>query len=348
MASFGVRGRKRAKPFIVFVDDPTDVQRTQLLDRLRLDVSAASEGGELDLYECVDLFREVAQRCGSLSHALLPIRSTENDEQSDSVARLRELVHRGVLASFDSLVDAIHAEHQSQTTALVDALTPITGSKTQSRVVVATSFTESAIALSAEMIRRWGRGRVATHLKTNGEDDNRDAIARWTKGGSCSILVVDASAEEGANLQIADTLIHLDLPWESFRIEQRIGRCDRHAPTSLGPIESTVVAFGDEPYAMGWLSSPPTDARPSRGRCRHCSTSWRTPNVRCRPGCFATGPMRSEMQSPNNRKSLQPNRSGSLPMTPSTRWRSRLLFLRANPSTTGLSKAIRIRPSPAG
>jgi ATP-dependent helicase HepA len=253
IASFGVRGRKRAKPFIVFVDNPTDVQRTQLLDRLRLDLLAASEGGELGLQECVDLFCEVAQRCGSLSHALLPLRSTESGEQSGPVSRLGELVHRDVLASLDSLVDAIHADHEGQTTSLVDALTPLTGSKTQSRVVVATAFTESAVAVSAEMIRRWGRGRVATHFKANGEEDNRDAIARWTKGGSCSILVVDASAEEGANLQIADALIHLDLPWESFRIEQRIGRCDRHAPTRMGPIASTVVVYGDEPYAMGWL-----------------------------------------------------------------------------------------------
>ena len=253
MASFGARGRKRGRPFIVSVGDPTDLQRTQLLDRLRLDLLAASEAGELDLQECVDIFREVAQRCGSLSHALLPLRSTEHDEVSGPVTQLGELVHRDVLASFDSLVDAIHAEHDGQTKALVDALAPFTGSRTQLRVVLATSFTESAVAMSAEMIRRWGRGRVATHLKTNGEEDNRDAIERWTQGGSCSILVVDASAEEGANLQVAHLLIHLELPWESFRIEQRIGRCDRHAPTPIGPIESKIVVFGDQPYAMGWL-----------------------------------------------------------------------------------------------
>lgn len=253
LASFGVRGRKRAKPFVVFAKDPTDVQRTELLDRLRLDLLAAVEGGELDLQDCIDLFREVAQRCGSLPHALLPLRSTEQSAQTGPIARLHELVRREVLASFDSLLDGIYAEREDQTKSAVDALTPITGSKTQSRVVIATSFTESAAALAAEMTNRWGRMRVATHLSTNGEQDNRDAVARWTKGGSCSILVVDASAEEGANLQIADALIHLDLPWESFRIEQRIGRCDRHAPTPMEPIGSTVVAFGDEPYAMGWL-----------------------------------------------------------------------------------------------
>lgn len=253
MASFGVRGRKRAKPFVVFAKDPTDVQRTELLDRLRLDLEAAVEGEQLDLQDCIDLFREVAQRCGSLPHALVPLRSTEQSEQSVSVARLRELVRLEVLTSFDSLLDGICAELEDQTKSVVDALTPITGSKTQSRVVIATSFTECAIVLAAEMARRWGKTRIATHLNTNREQDNRDAIARWTKGGSCSILVVDASAEEGANLQIADALIHLDLPWESFRIEQRIGRCDRHAPTPMGPIASTVVAFGDEPYANGWL-----------------------------------------------------------------------------------------------
>nr|WP_304438705.1 protein DpdE [Mycobacterium sp. Root135] len=253
MASFGVRGRKRAKPFVVFAKDPTDVHRTELLDQIRLDLMAAVEGGQLDLQDCVDLFREVAQRCGSLPQALLPLRSTERGKQSGLVSRLGDLVGREVLTSFDSLLDAICADLEDQTKSVVDALTPITGSKTQSRVVIATSFTESAIALAAEMTRRWGKTRIATHLSANGEQDNRDAIARWTNGGSCSILVVDASAEEGANLQIADALIHLDLPWESFRIEQRIGRCDRHAPTPMGPIESTVVAFGDEPYANGWL-----------------------------------------------------------------------------------------------
>lgn len=253
MASFGVRGRKRARPFVVYAEDATDVQRTELLDRLRLDLLAASEGGALDVQDCIDLFREVAQRCGSLSHALRPLRSTEQSDQPRPVVRLRDLVRREVLTNYDSLLDEIYAQHEYQTESAVDALTPFTGSKTQSRVVIATAFTESAIALATEMTDRWGSARVATHLISNSEQDNRDAVTRWAKGGSCSILVVDTSAEEGANLQIADALIHLDLPWESFRVEQRIGRCDRHAPTPMGPIASTVVAFGDEPYATGWL-----------------------------------------------------------------------------------------------
>jgi ATP-dependent helicase HepA len=254
MGSFQVRGRKRARPFLTSVDDANAAHRTELLDRLRVDLLAASEDGVLESQECVDLFREVGQRCGSSSHALLPLRSNAASALTQpTLSRFRELVHRGVVGNLDSLIDVICVERENQTTALVDVLAPFTGFKTQSRVVITTAFTESAAAIAAEMVRRWGGERVVTHVKINDERQNRTAIDRWTKGGSCSILIVDDSAEEGTNLQIADLLIHLDLPWESFRIEQRIGRCDRYVPRRLGPIESRVVVFGDEPYAMNWL-----------------------------------------------------------------------------------------------
>ncbi|WP_082956025.1 protein DpdE [Mycobacterium sp. E3339] len=253
-ASFGVRGRKRAKGFLVSVDDANTGQRTELLDRLRMDLLVASENSTLEIQECVDLFREAAQRCGSLPYAVLALRSDQAADPSKGlVSRLRELVDRGVVANLDQLIDRICAEREVRTSALVDALAQFTGFKTQSRVVLATAFAECAAAIADEMVRRWGRQRIATHVKTNDEDANRAAIERWTKGGQCSILIVDDSAEEGANLQVADLLVHLDLPWETFRIEQRIGRCDRHAPPGVGAIDSKVVIFGDEPYAMNWL-----------------------------------------------------------------------------------------------
>lgn len=41
------------------------------------------------------------------------------------------------------------------------------------------------------------------------------------------VLVVDSVAEEGLNLQMADAVILLDLPFQPMRLEQRIGRLDR-------------------------------------------------------------------------------------------------------------------------
>jgi ATP-dependent helicase HepA len=54
------------------------------------------------------------------------------------------------------------------------------------------------------------------------------------------------------NLQFADLLIHLDLPWQVPRLEQRIGRCDRFVENGLLPITSKVVLVGDQPYAAAW------------------------------------------------------------------------------------------------
>lgn len=253
VVNFGVRGRKRSRPFLVSVDTSSGSRRTHLLDKLRLEVAAASEEGDLDADTALGLFREVAQRCGSIPHALQPLKSTHAGGDGSHLETFRQLMNVGVLSNYDSDIDALLVECNSQVEAVVDALAHFTGSRTQSRVVVASAFTESAVAVWTEMSRRWGRERVAQHLSTNLEAENREAVERWTMGGRCSILVVDASAEEGANLQIADLLIHVDLPWETFRIEQRIGRCDRHTATRMGPIESKVVVLGDEPYAMGWL-----------------------------------------------------------------------------------------------
>lgn len=253
MSSFRVRGRKRAKSFLVRISDPDAVRRTEFLDRLRIDLTAAVEGGAIEAPDSVEILRETAQRCGSLPDALIALRSTEESPPGSAISLLQELIRSGVMDSMDSLIDAINDNRDGQVAALIDALAPFTGSKTQSRVVVASAFTETASAVATEMMRRWGRARVAAHVRGHGEDQNRAAIERWMAGGPCSILVVDESAEEGVNLQIADLLVHLDLPWSTFRIEQRIGRCDRHSRGAIGPIESKVVVFGDEPYAMNWL-----------------------------------------------------------------------------------------------
>jgi ATP-dependent helicase HepA len=42
-----------------------------------------------------------------------------------------------------------------------------------------------------------------------------------------SLLVVDRIAEEGLNLQVADGLIFIDLPFNPLQLEQRVGRLDR-------------------------------------------------------------------------------------------------------------------------
>ena len=43
-------------------------------------------------------------------------------------------------------------------------------------------------------------------------------------------LVFGSTGEEGQNLQSAEVVVHLDLPWDANRLEQRLGRFDRFGP----------------------------------------------------------------------------------------------------------------------
>lgn len=55
------------------------------------------------------------------------------------------------------------------------------------------------------------------------------------------IIICDKYAEEGVDLQFADAIIHLDLPLNPSRIEQRIGRLDRYGRTKSLKIQHLVI-----------------------------------------------------------------------------------------------------------
>jgi ATP-dependent helicase HepA len=59
-------------------------------------------------------------------------------------------------------------------------------------------------------------------------------------------LVCDKNAEEGLDLQFADAIIHLDLPLNPSRIEQRIGRLDRFGRKKSNKIQHLVIIPTDD------------------------------------------------------------------------------------------------------
>lgn len=251
-STFSVRGRRRAVPFTLEVSDPSDALRRELLDSVRAELTAALEGDLCTSDEAIRALRDVASRCSSLAVALLPMHGGAPD-RTEGMALLEGLVQPNLRASWDALIEDIHASHLGVLDELGEVLSRTTVVRRLERVVLASAYTETAKVVAEELTRRWGNDRVAAHLRDHAEADNSAALRRWREDGPCSLLVCDAGAEEGLNLQEADLLIHLDLPWESFRIEQRIGRCDRHGRPGSGEIPSAVVVFGDQPYALGWF-----------------------------------------------------------------------------------------------
>ena len=105
------------------------------------------------------------------------------------------------------------------------------------RVVVFCGFTSAAHWLYDELAERVGAG-VALFSRGEESDDHFDRFAQ----GSARILVGDVSIEEGRNIQFAERLVHVHVPWNPNRLEQRIGRADRFGHG--GPVPQFVVGGG--------------------------------------------------------------------------------------------------------
>lgn len=64
-------------------------------------------------------------------------------------------------------------------------------------------------------------------IEGKSRDRTKAQIQTDLKDGSIEFLLCSDAASEGLNLQTADTLINLDVPWNPARLEQRIGRIAR-------------------------------------------------------------------------------------------------------------------------
>lgn len=95
------------------------------------------------------------------------------------------------------------------------------------KCVIFTGYTASAVKLESHICSIFGRMAATSHLSIYSPEIQKANLTRFKLDVRCFILICDASAEEGLNLQYADVIIHLDLPCSPNRIEQRIGRLDR-------------------------------------------------------------------------------------------------------------------------
>lgn len=252
-ATFSVRGRRRAKPFILNLPDQTSRRREDLIDSLRGHLSAKLEMGPEAVGDVLRAFTDLLARCGSLPAALGELLAPVPDPQSvvslladtldeDSYEFIQRDI-RGLLAADAGLaLDALVAE-----------LSALMGAGRSRRLVVMTQFSAVADALAQGLSRAVGARRLASHLRSQPAEAQAAELDRWRSDNDCNVLICDAGAEEGLNLQAADLIVHVDLPWHTTRLEQRIGRCDRHAPEADGAVASLVVIYGNQSYADAWL-----------------------------------------------------------------------------------------------
>ncbi len=251
---FSVRGRRRASPFLLSLPDGSDQQRERVLESLQSLLLTAIEGSVIDQATACQVFAAVAERCGALIPAVASLLTVEGRLNEAGIPRLAGCVPDDEREEFErALRNIVAAEADAALQQLVPNIARLAGADGSRRIVLVSQFTEVARAVAAELVKTLPARRVALHVQTQDTKANNLALVRWRDKSDCSVLVCDAGAEEGLNLQEADLMLHLDLPWQAARLEQRIGRCDRHARSGQGPVPSMVVLYGSQTYAQAWL-----------------------------------------------------------------------------------------------
>ena len=170
----------------------------------------------------------------------------------DSVAMLAAIsVHRAALRSVagrltgPTTLDARRAEH-------LRAIAAAHGDG-DGQVVAFTSYEATAISLFKATAQDVRAAALTSRggLVAGGRLTRSEVIFQFTPGGrkpACSdrirLLITTDLLSEGVNLQNADVVVHLDLPWTRARIDQRIGRLAR-----VGSLHKEVRVYGFLPPA---------------------------------------------------------------------------------------------------
>ena len=155
-----------------------------------------------------------------------------------------------------SASDSPTADVDALVTAILPALRP------SKRTVIFCGPGSLTGDIAARLRARFPRVLIYEHSRRAGSAASEDSTADWAcrpqKGEVPRVFVADDTAEDGLNLQVADAVVHLRLPWSPNQLEQRLGRIDRYpaAGTADGssPAPQYLLGTGEseESFPEAW------------------------------------------------------------------------------------------------
>jgi ERCC4-related helicase len=108
------------------------------------------------------------------------------------------------------------------------------------RILIFSKYTDTVDAVSrflARVSKYLSKPEIAIYTGEGGMiyDEGKDSyvpvgkedVSRGLTDGAVRVLVCSDAAREGLNLQAANVVINVDMPWNPAKVEQRIGRADR-------------------------------------------------------------------------------------------------------------------------
>lgn len=115
----------------------------------------------------------------------------------------------------------------------------------EEKVVLFASWKETLLPLEKVLVEQFGKNAVRGFYAGMTEKGLQSAVDDFQNDSACRFMLCDPLGGEGRNFQMADRIIHIDLPWNPSELEQRIGRLDRIG--RKGDVLSVVI------YAQGTI-----------------------------------------------------------------------------------------------
>lgn len=110
---------------------------------------------------------------------------------------------------------------------LMFVLDYITENAEDQKVVIFSQWKETVEKFETLLASRFGKESVRSFYHGKNEEELQQAVDDFQSNSTCRFMVCDPLGGEGRNFQMADFLVHIDLPWSPTDLEQRIGRIDR-------------------------------------------------------------------------------------------------------------------------
>jgi SNF2 family DNA or RNA helicase len=190
-----------------------------------------------------EVLRQLPPRTESIRYVeLSDAQRTAYDAQRRTLAQLLQKKHLteldrkrilSCLTHMRSICDSLFLYDPSQRISpkldefaeLVPELVGASDSQEGHKLIVFSQW-EQMIAEAAHVLSRLQIGHVVLHGGLSGPQ-RRDVLERFQKDPRCRVFLSTDAGGTGLNLQVADTVLNLELPWNPAVLEQRIARVHR-------------------------------------------------------------------------------------------------------------------------
>jgi ATP-dependent helicase HepA len=110
---------------------------------------------------------------------------------------------------------------------LMYVLDYLTENADNEKIVIFSQWKETITKFEHLLMSRFGEESVRSFYHGKSDEELQQAVDDFQSKPDCRFMVCDPLGGEGRNFQMADFLVHIDLPWSPTDLEQRIGRIDR-------------------------------------------------------------------------------------------------------------------------